>query len=148
MQNVLSKNNKAEILIRKSIFRLGIRYRLHDNRLPGCPDIVIPKHKTVIFINGCLWHGHNCKRGAIPKTNIKYWTEKIKRNKERDFENIMDLFLLNWRVITIWECSFRGLGKDNINILASECYRFLISGERYLELDSSFKSLIYKAKSP
>ncbi|EAA6221729.1 DNA mismatch endonuclease Vsr [Salmonella enterica subsp. salamae] len=144
MQKVLSKNNKAEVLIRKSMHHLGIRYRLHDIRLPGCPDIVIPKYKTVVFVNGCLWHGHDCKRGRIPKTNTEYWNKKIKRNKNRDYENIMDLFIMNWRIIILWECSFRGLGRDKITLLASECYRFLKSNENYLELDLSFKSFISK----
>ncbi|HBC0022999.1 TPA: DNA mismatch endonuclease Vsr [Enterobacter hormaechei subsp. steigerwaltii] len=148
MKNVLSKNNKAEMLIRKSIYHLGIRYRLHDARLPGRPDIIITKYNTVIFVNGCLWHGHNCKRGKIPKTNTKYWLEKIEMNKNRDLENLMDLFALNWRVIIIWECSFRGLGKEKIKLLAYECLRFFMSNERYLELDLSFKSLISKMNSP
>lgn len=148
MQKVLSKNNKAEVLIRKSMYHLGIRYRLHDIRLPGCPDIVISKYKTVIFVNGCLWHGHNCKRGMIPKTNTLYWRGKIENNKNRDYENIMDLFLMNWRVIILWECSFRGLGRDKIRMLAYECHRFLKSNERYLELDSSFKSFISRKMSP
>lgn len=146
MKNVISRNNKSEILIRKMLFSMGVRYLLHDKRLPGTPDIVLPKYKSVIFINGCMWHGHNCSRGATPKSNIKYWKDKIDKNKDRDEKNILDLLSLDWRVIIIWECSFRGLGKDKLFTLANECYNFFISKRNYMELDISFKKLINKQK--
>lgn len=108
MSMIKGKNTKPEIIVRKYLFSRKIRYRINDKRLSGTPDIVLPKFKTVIFINGCFWHGHSdCKISHIPKTNVEYWTNKIERNKKRDIRNKFILTNLGWNVITIWECQLK-----------------------------------------
>lgn len=108
MSMIKGKNTKPEIIVRKYLFSRGIRYRINDKRLPGTPDIVLPKFKTVISINGCFWHGHkNCKISHIPKTNTEYWANKIERNKNRDIKNNLILNHLGWNVIIIWECQLK-----------------------------------------
>ncbi len=110
MRAVKGKDTKPEILLRKKLFALGFRYRLNVKTLPGKPDLVFPKHKTVIFVHGCFWHGHKCKRGArAPKQNADYWREKITRNKARDKASAAALEKLGWRVITVWECEIKRL---------------------------------------
>ena len=104
MSRVKSKNTWPELFIRSRLHSLGYRFRLHKKGLPGHPDIVLKKYKTVIFINGCFWHGHTCPRGKLPNKNHAFWLEKIEKNKARDKENIEELELLGWNVIIIWTC--------------------------------------------
>ncbi len=119
MRAVKGENTKPEIALRKALHRLGYRYRLNVKDLPGKPDLVFPKHRAVIFVHGCFWHGHGCKRGKrVPKTNRAYWTEKIARNKARDKKNAAALRRLGWRVITIWECRLKTLDPATIPIKA------------------------------
>jgi DNA mismatch endonuclease (patch repair protein) len=109
MSRIRSKNTKPEIAVRKALFANGFRFRIHDKRLPGKPDIVLPKYNTVIFIHGCFWHGHTgCKYFVVPKTNTAWWQKKINRNKELDQSNLKKLKLLGWNVITIYECRLKG----------------------------------------
>src|SRR6185437_10062242 len=108
MSRIKSKNTKPEILVRKFLHAQGFRYRLHSSKLPGKPDLVLLKLKTVIFINGCFWHGHeNCKYYHVPKTKTEWWLEKIYRNKARDFSHIKNLKALVWNIIVIWECNLK-----------------------------------------
>ena len=108
MSRIKGKNTKPEILVRKYLFSQGLRYRLYSKILPGSPDIVLPKYRTVIFINGCFWHGHEgCKYFVIPKTRTEWWQNKININKENDRKNNELLKDLKWNVITVWECSLR-----------------------------------------
>lgn len=104
MSKIGEKNTKPEILVRKFLFSEGFRYRINVKTLPGKPDIVLPKYKTVIFINGCFWHGHNCKKGKLPSSNIDFWKGKISNNKSRDDKNSDLLVKLGWKVIIIWQC--------------------------------------------
>lgn len=105
MSQIRSKDTKPELKVRRLLHSLGYRFRLHYSILPGKPDIVMPKYKTAIFVNGCYWHGHRCKRGMVkPKTNLKYWKNKIANNKLRDKMNRNKLRKMNWKVIVIWEC--------------------------------------------
>ena len=106
MSQVKNKNTKPELKIRKFLFSQGYRYRINVKNLPGCPDIVLPKYKTVIFVNGCFWHGHYVD-GRIPHSNSDYWRKKIERNQERDAKNKEALLKLGWCVITIWECQLK-----------------------------------------
>ncbi|MDD2297371.1 MAG: DNA mismatch endonuclease Vsr, partial [Sphaerochaetaceae bacterium] len=102
MSEIRGKESKPEILIRKYLFSKGFRYRLHDEKLPGKPDIVLPKYRTVIFIHGCFWHGHpGCKRSKLPATNTEFWTEKISANIERDKRNVEELKSVGWNVIVV-----------------------------------------------
>ena len=110
MRAVKGKNTKPEITLRKALFARGFRYRLNVKDLPGKPDLVFPKYRAAIFVNGCFWHGHDCKRGArTPKTNRDYWIAKIARNQERDKAALSALAELGWRTLTIWECELRDL---------------------------------------
>ena len=107
MSRIRSKNNAPEEKVRKFLFSKGFRYRKNDKKLPGCPDIVLPKYKTVIFVNGCFWHKHNCKRFVWPSSNEEYWKKKILRNVERDELNIKELKELGWKVLVVWECELK-----------------------------------------
>ena len=107
MAAIKGKNTKTEILVRKFLFSKGLRYRL-NSKLPGKPDIVLPKWKTVVFIDGCFWHGHEgCKYYRLPKTNEDFWQSKIETNAARDSRVTAELEFLGWRVIRIWECRLR-----------------------------------------
>lgn len=108
MRNIRSANTKPEELVRKHLFSKGLRYRKNDKRYPGKPDIVLPKYKTVIFINGCFWHQHEgCKYAVLPKSNPDYWIPKLKRNTQRDQENIQALTDAGWKVLVVWECELK-----------------------------------------
>lgn len=108
MSRIRSTNTKPEEIVRKYLFSKGFRYRKNDKRYPGKPDIVLPKYKTIIFVNGCFWHGHkNCRYFVVPKTNTDFWVNKIKRNIERDQEQAEYLEETGWSVIVVWECQLK-----------------------------------------
>jgi len=108
MSHIRSKNTKPEILVRKWLWQHGFRYRLNVKDIPGRPDIVMRKHRTVIFINGCFWHGHaGCSKFVIPKSNVEFWENKIRTNKARDEKNHRLLREAGWNVIVIWECRLK-----------------------------------------
>lgn len=108
MSRVRGRDTKPEILVRKFLFRGGFRYRLYDKRLPGKPDIVLPKYKTVIFVHGCFWHGHEgCRFFSIPQTRTAWWQDKINKNKANDAKAAAALRGQGWRVIIIWECGLK-----------------------------------------
>lgn len=101
-------NTHPEVVVRKLTYPLGYHYRLHRKDLPGCPDIVFPKRKKVIFINGCFWHRHTCKKGrSIPATRKKFWQQKFERTIERDKKNKRELKKLGWKVLVVWECQIK-----------------------------------------
>ena len=112
MSRIRSKDTKPEERVRKELFSRGFRYRKNVKELPGKPDIVLKKYNTVVFVNGCFWHMHDCGRFTLPKTNLDYWKEKLQRNVKRDSENEKKLRSLGWKVIVIWECQ---LNKDRLN---------------------------------
>lgn len=116
MSKIGGKNTKPEILVRKFLFSKGFRYRINVKTLPGKPDIVLPKYKTVIFINGCFWHGHNCKKGKLPSSNIDFWRGKISNNKSRDDKNSDLLIKLGWKVIIIWQCEISNVNNREIRL--------------------------------
>ncbi len=113
MAGIKGKDTQPEVIVRKGLFRYGFRYRLHDKKLPGKPDLTFPKYKAVIFVNGCFWHGHDCKLFKWPKSNPEFWKKKITGNKERDKKNIHLLREQGWRTITIWECALKGKSFDD-----------------------------------
>ena len=114
MSKIYGKETKPEILVRKYLFAQGFRYRKNVKDLPGKPDIVLPKYKTVIFVNGCFWHGHkNCKRSALPTSNTQFWEEKISKNIIRDSENIQKLLDMGYKVLTIWQCELTSKTREN-----------------------------------
>ncbi|OJV18286.1 DNA mismatch endonuclease Vsr [Dyadobacter sp. 50-39] len=108
MSRIRSKDTKPEIVVRKRLFSMGFRYRIHDKLFPGKPDIILPRYRTVIFINGCFWHGHHgCKYFIIPKTRTEWWTSKISSTSINDLKVSEQIRLKGWQVITIWECELR-----------------------------------------
>lgn len=107
MSRIRSTNTKPEEKVRKYLFSKGFRYRKNVNSLPGCPDIVLPKYKTVIFVNGCFWHKHDCPRFVWPSSNQEYWSNKIKRNVDRDIMNHNLLKETGWSVQVVWECQLK-----------------------------------------
>jgi DNA mismatch endonuclease (patch repair protein) len=117
MASVKNKNSKAELKVRSLLHKMGYRFRLHRNDLPGKPDIVMPKHKTIIFVHGCFWHSHNCKNATIPKSNQEYWTNKFEKNKVRFLEVKKTLQDRGWAVFVIWECETKNVEriKDILN---------------------------------
>lgn len=107
MKRVKRSNTAPELLLRKELHRKGFRYIIGDRRLPGTPDLVFPKYKTVIFVHGCFWHGHACRAGRTPSSNVKYWVPKIEANRARDARKEQALTDQGWRVFTVWECQLR-----------------------------------------
>jgi len=110
MASVGGKNTKPERVVRRYLHRLGFRFGLHAKRLPGRPDVVLPKYRTVVFVHGCFWHHHpGCRYAIVPKTRREFWLEKFEKNAERDARNISDLKSEGWEVIVVWECQTRSV---------------------------------------
>lgn len=107
MKRVRRSNTKPEVTLRKELHRLGFRYVIGDKRLPGTPDLVFPKYKTAVFVHGCFWHGHDCRQGRAPSSNVEYWAPKIAANRSRDARKVQALRDLGWRVFTVWECELK-----------------------------------------
>ncbi|ABM18799.1 very short patch repair endonuclease [Pseudomonas indoloxydans] len=108
MRAVRSRDTKPELTVRRFLHAAGLRYLLHDRRLPGSPDLVFPKYRTVVFVHGCFWHQHpNCAAASRPQTNTEYWSRKLTRNVERDERNRAELEASGWTVLVIWECEIR-----------------------------------------
>lgn len=122
MRNVKGKHTKPEMIVRKFLHSQGFRFRIHDKKLPGNPDIKLTKYKTVIFVNGCFWHGHeSCRIYVMPKTNVDFWNDKILKNINRDKIIINNLKELGWNVIIVWECSIKKKNKqDALNSLVEK----------------------------
>ena len=123
MRNVKRKNTGPEITLRKELYARGIRFRIHRKDLPGCPDIVLPKYKLVIFVHGCFWHRHGCKKTTVPATRQEFWLNKFKNNVIRDEKNIKELQEKGWRVFIVWECQL----KKALSELCDEIERLLAS---------------------
>lgn len=123
MAKIRSKNTKPEMLLRSALFNKGLRYRIHDKELPGKPDLVFSKFRTVIFVNGCFWHLHDgCRDGRIPSSRIEYWKPKLTRNVQRDIENYYRLEALGWKIIVIWECDI----EKNIEKVSNDIFDRLL----------------------
>ena len=121
MSRIRSVDTAPEITVRRALHHIGYRYRLHDKKLPGKPDVVLPKYRTVVQVRGCFWHGHGCKRSFTPKSRKHYWLPKLRMNKSRDRRNDRDLRRMGWRVLVVWECrctTERGL-KNEVRRISS-----------------------------
>lgn len=109
MSRIRGKDTKPEILVRSYLFSRGLRFRKNDRRYPGSPDIVLPKYRTVVFVQGCFWHLHEgCRYAVMPKSNVDYWKKKLYGNRQRDERNRKELEEMGWNVITVWECQLKG----------------------------------------
>jgi len=118
MSRVSGKDTKPELIVRSQLHKLGYRFRLHRKDLPGKPDITLPRHKKVIFVHGCFWHGHtDCRRSKRPAINKKFWDEKLDKNIKRDAENIKKLQKLGWKVLVIWTCEVHDINKLKKHLL-------------------------------
>jgi DNA mismatch endonuclease (patch repair protein) len=113
---VKSRDTSTEIAVRQLLHAAGLRFRLHVTALPGKPDIVLPRHRTVVFVHGCLWHQHGCKRSRMPATNTDFWARKIARNVDRDAEHVLALREAGWRVETVWGCQ---VSQDTERVIAA-----------------------------
>jgi DNA mismatch endonuclease (patch repair protein) len=137
MSAVRSKNTKLELAFRQRLFAMGFRFRLHRRGLPGTPDMVFPKYSAVIFIHGCYWHQHGCHLSTLPQTRRAWWRKKLNGNRQRDQKNGEQLKQMGWRIMTIWECSFRRPGIDRekeLDTLAGKAQDFLLSNKRLVEI--------------
>jgi DNA mismatch endonuclease (patch repair protein) len=128
MAGIRGKNTKPELIIRRGLHRLGYRFRLHDKRLPGKPDIVLPKYRAVIQVQGCFWHGHECHLFKLPSSRPDFWKDKITGNKERDARNLQALEEIGWRVLMIWECALRSPTRLPIKYVLKESSLWLEGG--------------------
>lgn len=133
MSGIRGKNTKPELMIRKALHARGFRYRLHCD-LPGKPDICLPKHRAVIFVHGCFWHGHGCHLFKWPKTRPEFWEAKIERNRQADVEAEAKLLDAGWRVGTVWECALRGRERLSLEELTTRCAGWLMSGQQRLTI--------------
>lgn len=134
MAGIKGRNTKPELLIRSLLHKKGFRYRLHVKDLPGKPDIVLPKYRSVIFIHGCFWHGHQgCHLFKLPATRTEFWKEKIDRNQMNDLKAVNLLLDSNWKVCIVWECSIRGAKKDPEKVV-NKISDWLSGNEPFLEI--------------
>lgn len=127
MSRIRGKNTRPEEMVRKYLFSHGFRYRKNDPKLPGSPDIVLPKYRTVIFVNGCFWHGHEgCKYFVWPKNNADFWKQKIQCNIERDARKIHELQTKGWKVLVVWECELKSKKRDStLSTLVHDVLQFV-----------------------
>lgn len=128
MAGIRGKNTKIEVDLRKALFARGFRYRINDRNLPGKPDLVFPKHRAVILVHGCFWHGHDCHLFRLPGSNREFWETKIGRNRANDASVCERLADQGWRVLTVWECSLRGPGRLGLDGVADAAAVWLVSG--------------------
>ena len=136
MAGIRAKNTKLEVRLRKALFARGFRYRLHANDLPGKPDIVLPRHRAVVFVHGCFWHGHDCELFRLPGTRTDWWKTKIERNRERDREVAADLREKGWRQANVWECAVRGRGRRALEDVAEEVGAWLAEDSRVVHFQA------------
>jgi DNA mismatch endonuclease (patch repair protein) len=129
MAGIRGKNTKPEIQIRQRLHRLGYRFRLHDKRLPGVPDLVLRKHNAVIFVHGCFWHGHSCHLFKMPGSRTPFWLDKIAGNRRRDESNLKSLQELGWRTCVVWECALRGRHRLPTEQLETRLSQWLLAKE-------------------
>lgn len=125
MAGIRGKDTKPELLIRKGLHRLGLRFLVHDKRLPGKPDLVFPKWRAAIFVNGCFWHGHDCRLFKLPSTRTEFWRDKIAANRKRDAIALLKLRDAGWRTLSVWECEIKGRSAEEIETVLQRCRNWL-----------------------
>ena len=130
MASVGQKDTGPETLLRSALHKRGLRYRLHDRKLPGSPDLIFPRYNAVIFVHGCYWHSHGCYRSTVPKTRREFWADKFEANKARDQRNIDRLLDTGWRVLVVWECALVGKTAKPPDTVAREVIAWLEDAEK------------------
>ncbi len=137
MSGIRSKNTKPELIIRQGLHRLGFRFRLHSTQLPGKPDLILPRYRVAIFVNGCFWHGHGCHLFRYPSTRKDFWQTKIQQNAKRDQEVSTNLLKAGWRQLVVWECALRGRKKLNLDELLKHAEIWIKGSDKFLEIAGS-----------
>ena len=115
MRGIRSKNTQPEMIVRRGLHAAGLRFRIHDRRLSGTPDVVLPKYRAAVSVRGCFWHGHDCSYFRLPKTRSEFWRNKIESNRQRDAKNERELLVSGWRHATVWECALRQRPKSDVD---------------------------------
>jgi DNA mismatch endonuclease, patch repair protein len=134
MSGIRGRDTRPEMVLRRNLHAHGFRYRLHDRKLPGKPDMVFPKYGAVLFANGCFWHGHDCSLFRWPQTRRDFWEAKIRGNRERDAATEQKLLDAGWRIGNVWECALRGPHRIEVNDIIERCERWLEGNSRLLEI--------------
>lgn len=134
MSGIRGKDTKPEMVLRRGLHALGFRFRLHDRKLPGTPDLVFPKYHAVILVHGCFWHGHDCHLFRLPGSRTEFWRTKIDRNRAVDVRTELALRDAGWRVGTVWECAMRGKGRLSMENILEACSAWLKSDASELEI--------------
>lgn len=137
MAGIHSKNTSPELQVRRELHRRGFRFRLHSNVLPGRPDIVLPKYRAVILVNGCFWHRHGCHLFKWPSTDSERWRGKLENNVVRDAENLKAVSRLGWRVLVVWECAFKGRNRLGVLAVGDLFETWIREGSAYAEIPSA-----------
>lgn len=136
MAGIRSKNTSPELVLRKGLHRLGLRFRLHGSDLPGCPDLVFPKRNAVLFVHGCFWHRHGCHLFKWPKSRTDFWKGKLESNRLRDEVAFQSLLDAGWRVGIVWECALKGRYRHRLEEVLEKCQDWLLSDTAQLEIES------------
>lgn len=148
MAGIHGKNTKPEIAVRRGLHRLGLRFRLDGSALPGRPDLVLAKHRTVVFVHGCFWHAHACEAFHLPDNNAVFWLEKFQKNVARDRTRVAELRALNWRVLVIWECAVKiAIKKGSVDLYRVAADWIVNYDSAYLEIFRGKRNDISKRKS-
>jgi len=140
MAGIKSKDTKPELVVRRGLHALGFRYVLHDRRLPGKPDMVLPRWHAAVFVHGCFWHGHDCPLFRWPGTRQDFWRQKIGRNQKRDSEVEAELDRSGWRMLKIWECSMKGVGRIGVEAVLPLAAEWLRSDVRTGEIRGTVRA--------
>ena len=138
MSGIRGKDAKPELLIRRGLFKKGFRFRVHVSKLPGKPDIVLPKYKAVILVNGCFWHGHGCSLFKWPSTRVDFWRKKIGENRKHDAESLGALKMQGWRTLVVWECATKGKGRWPVERLLDAIEKWVLEGSDYSEIGEQY----------
>lgn len=134
MSCVRAKDTKPEMIVRRLLHAQGLRFRLHRRDLPGCPDIVLPRHRASVFVHGCFWHGHNCSLFRLPATRTEFWSAKIGGNQRRDRAAVDGLQIVGWRSLWVWECALRGKDRLAVTELSEGMMAFIRSDAGFMEI--------------
>lgn len=146
MSGIRGKHTKLEMVVRRWLHRKGFRFRIHDKRLPGNPDLKLPKYRSVVFVNGCFWHKHECHLFKWPSSRKDFWNAKLARNCERDARNVASLMASGWRVAIVWECAIKGQSQSKVDDTLGELAKWLLATSEFTPRLISFPSILGSAR--